>query len=83
MANSSSNQSDKSIIIPPTTDTDPIYYDLHNYQNYHHNLQNNAKQKDHRLELIEIPKGLIEIYRIMVLQLKKYWIVNLQILQKN
>jgi hypothetical protein len=60
MANSS-NQSDKSIIIPPTTDTDPIYYDLHNYQNYHHNLQNNAKQKDSRLELVEIPKGLIEL----------------------
>jgi hypothetical protein len=59
MANSS-NQSDKSIIIPPTN-TDPIYYDIHNYQNYHHYLQNIAKWKDERLELVEIPKGLIEI----------------------
>jgi hypothetical protein len=65
MANSSNNQSDKSIIIPPTTDTDPIYYELnlHNYHNYHHYLQNTVswKWKDKRLEIIEIPKGLIEV----------------------
>jgi hypothetical protein len=45
--------------------TNPIYYDpnLHNYHHYHHYLQNIASWKwvDQRLELIEIPKGIVEI----------------------
>ncbi len=47
----------------PSKNTDPIYYelDLHNYQNYLHYLQNIAKRKDYRLNLIEIPKGIVEI----------------------
>ena len=49
----------------PSKNTDPIYYelDLHNYQNYIYYLQNIAswKWKDHRLELIEIPIGLVEV----------------------
>jgi hypothetical protein len=50
----------------PSKNTDPIYYELnlHNYHNYHYYLQNIAaslKCKDHRLELVEIPKGLIEV----------------------
>jgi hypothetical protein len=50
----------------PSKNTDPIYYELnlHNYHNYHHYLQNIAaslKCKDKRLELVEIPKGLIEV----------------------
>ncbi len=49
----------------PSKNTDPLYYnlDLHNYHNYHHYLQNiaNLKCKDKRLELVEIPKGLIEV----------------------
>ncbi len=55
--------SNNSIIIPPKIETDPIYYNLnlHNYHNYHHFLQNIAKKKDQRLELVDISKGLIEI----------------------
>jgi hypothetical protein len=51
-------------VIPPKN-ADPIYYnlDLHNYHNYYHYLQNVAgfKFKDHRLDLLDIPKGLIEV----------------------
>jgi hypothetical protein len=49
----------------PSKNTDPFYYnlDLHDHHNYHHYLQNIAslKCKDKRLELVEIPKGLIEV----------------------
>ena len=45
--------------------TDPIYYnlDLHIYHNYYHYLHNivDLKYKDHRLELVDIPKGLMEV----------------------
>jgi hypothetical protein len=45
----------------PSKNTDPIYYEinLHNYHHYHHYLQNIAgwKWKDHRLEVLDIPKG--------------------------
>lgn len=55
---------DKSIVIPPK-DSDPIYYnlDLHNYNNYYHYLKNLARSKvrDHRLDIVDIPKGLIEV----------------------
>ena len=53
---------DKLVIIPPK-DTDPIYYELnlHNFQDYLHYLQNIAKWKDHRLEYLDIPKGIVEI----------------------
>jgi hypothetical protein len=56
--------SNKPIIIPSKI-ADPIYYNLnlHNYHNYHHFLQNIAKWKDQRLEFVEIPKGLIEIFQ--------------------
>ena len=51
-------------MIPPKN-ADPIYYnlDLHNYYNYHHYLQNltGLKLKDHRLDLLDISKGLIEV----------------------
>jgi len=50
--NYNSKHSNKSIIIPPKTD--PIYHNLHHQQNI-------AKWKDQRLELVEIPKGLIEV----------------------
>src|SRR5215207_8915050 len=50
--NYNGKHSNKSIIIPPKTD--PIYHNLHH-------LQNIAKWKDQRLELVEISKGLIEI----------------------
>ena len=50
--NYNSKHSNKSIIIPPKTD--PIYHNLHHQQNI-------AKWKDERLELVEIPKGLIEV----------------------
>ena len=50
--NYNSKHSNKSIIIPPKTD--PLYHNLHH-------LQNISNRKDQRLELIEIPKGLIEI----------------------
>jgi hypothetical protein len=50
--NYNSKLSNKSIIIPPKTD--PIYHNLHHQQNI-------AKWKDQRLELVEIPKGLIEV----------------------
>ena len=57
--NYNSKHSNKSIIPPKT---DPIYHNLHlhNYHNHYH-LQNIAKRKDQRIELVEIPKGLIEI----------------------
>ena len=60
--NYNGNQSNKSLIIP-SKNSDPVYYNLnlHNYHNYHHYLQNIAKWKDRRLELVEIPKGLIEV----------------------
>jgi hypothetical protein len=61
--NDTKDNKNKSIIIP-SKNTDPIYYNLnlHNYQNYHHYLQNIAKKwKDKRLDCIEIPKGLIEV----------------------
>ncbi len=49
----------------PSKYTDSIYdnLDLHNYHHYHHYLQNIAgwKCKDHRLELLDISKGLIEV----------------------
>jgi hypothetical protein len=52
----------------PSKNIDPIYYELnlHNYHNYHHYRQNIAswKWKDQRLELIEIPKGIVEILQI-------------------
>ena len=48
----SAKHNDKSIIIPSR-----IHLTYHNL----HNLQNIAKWKDERLELIEIPKGLIEV----------------------
>jgi hypothetical protein len=53
----------KKMIIIPSKNTDPIYYNLnlHDYHNYHHYLQNIAKRKDQRLEFVDIPKGLIEI----------------------
>ncbi len=59
--NYNGKHSNKSIIIPPKTD--PIYHNLHHNYNYHnhHHLQNIAKWKDPRLELVEISKGLIEI----------------------
>ena len=47
-----SKHSNKSIIIPSR-----IHLTYHNL----HNLQNIAKWKDQRLELVEIPKGLIEL----------------------
>jgi hypothetical protein len=51
-------------LIPPKN-TDPIYYnlDLHNYNNYYHYLKNLAGTKfiDHRLDLVDISKGLIEV----------------------
>lgn len=50
--NYNSKHSNKSIIIPPKTD--PVYHNLHHQQNI-------AKWKDQRLELVEIPKGLIEV----------------------
>jgi hypothetical protein len=50
--NYNSKHSNKSIIIP--SKTDPIYHNLHHQQNI-------AKWKDQRLELVEIPKGLIEV----------------------
>jgi hypothetical protein len=58
--NYNSKHSNKSIIILPKTD--PIYHNfhLHNYHNHYH-LQNIAKWKDQRLEIVEIPKGLVEI----------------------
>ncbi|HEX2406063.1 MAG TPA: hypothetical protein VHJ38_02550 [Nitrososphaeraceae archaeon] len=60
-SNYNSKHSNKSIITLPKKD--PIYYNLnlHNSHNYHHYLQNIAKWKDQRLELVEIPKGLIEV----------------------
>ena len=51
-SNYNSKHSNKSIITLPKKD--PIYYNLHH-------LQNIAKWKDQRLELVEIPKGLIEV----------------------
>ena len=47
----------------PSKNTDPIYYnlDLHNYHDYLHYLQTITKWKEPRLELVEIPKGLIEV----------------------
>jgi hypothetical protein len=48
----SNNYNNNPIIIP--SKIYPTYYNLHR-------LQNIAKWKDERLELIEIPKGLIEI----------------------
>ena len=47
----------------PSKDTDPIYYELnlHNFQDYLHYLQNIAKRKDYRLNLIEIPKAILEV----------------------
>jgi hypothetical protein len=59
--NYNGSQSNKSLI--PSKNSDPVYYNLnlHNYHNYHHYLQNIAKWKDRRLELLEIPTGLIEI----------------------
>ena len=60
-SNYNSKHSNKSIITLPKKD--PIYYNLHlhNHHNHHHHLQNIAKWKDQRLELVEIPKGLIEV----------------------
>ena len=50
----------------PSKNIDPIYYELnlHNFQDYLHYLQNIAKWKDHRLEYLEIPKGIVEILQI-------------------
>jgi hypothetical protein len=49
----------------PSKNTDPIHYEIniHNYHHYHHYLQNIAgwKWEDHRLEVLDIPKGLIEV----------------------
>jgi len=42
---------------------------VYTYHNLH-NLQNLAKWKDQRLESVEIPKGLIELLQIHILQLK-------------
>ena len=51
----------RSIIIPPKTnsifDSHPFHHNYHNHQ-YPPSI---AKWKDERLELVEIPKGLIEI----------------------
>jgi hypothetical protein len=55
-SNYDSKHNNKLIIIPPKTD--PIYHNLHH-------LQNIAKWKDQRLELIEIPKGLIDILALL------------------
>jgi hypothetical protein len=55
--------------------TDPIYdnLNLHNCHHYHHYLQNIAgwKWKDHRLELLDIPKGLIEVLQNAVFTIEK------------
>jgi hypothetical protein len=50
--NNNNNKYNKAIISSPKIY--PTYYNLHH-------LQNIAKWKDERLELVEIPKGLIEI----------------------
>jgi hypothetical protein len=59
----------------PSKNTDPIYdnLNLHNYHHYHHYLQNIAgwKWKDHRLELLDIPKGLIEVLQNAVFTIEK------------
>ena len=60
--NYNSKHSNKSIIITPKTD--PIYHDLHH-------LQNIATWKDHRLELVEIPSGLIEVLQNAGLTVEK------------
>ena len=60
--NYNSKHSNKSIIIPPKTD--PIYHNLHHQQNI-------AKWKDQRLELVEIPKGLIEVLQNAGLTVEK------------
>jgi hypothetical protein len=60
--NYNSKHSNKSIIIPPKTD--PLYHKLHH-------LQNISKWKDQRLELVEIPKGLIEVLQDAGLTVEK------------
>jgi hypothetical protein len=60
--NYNSKHSNKSIIIPPKTD--PLYHNLHHQQNI-------AKWKDQRLELVEIPKGLIEVLQNAGLSVEK------------
>ena len=60
--NYNSKHSNKSIIIPPKTD--PLNHNLHH-------LQNISIWKDQRLELVKIPKGLIEVLQNAGLTVEK------------
>jgi len=56
---------------------------IHTFDKFH-NFQNNiAKWKDPRLELVEIPRGLIEVLQNAGFTIEKIVDMNPQILQKD